>query len=69
MQAIDILKISKRLSPASKWLYDNTRKIFPYFKEDFAPSAKLQQVKAWLMDTDISEHFHKELNPVHHDAK
>ncbi len=69
MQAIDIRKISGKLSPATKWLYDNTRKLFPYFKEDFAPSKKLQEVKAWLMETDITEHFHKELNAVKGDAK
>jgi histidine ammonia-lyase len=64
MQAIDIRGISSRLSPASKWLYDHTRKIFPYFSEDFAASAKLQEVKAWLMNTDITEHFHKQLNTM-----
>jgi histidine ammonia-lyase len=68
-QAIDIRNISGKLSPAGKWLYNNTRKLFPYFKEDFAPSAKLQQVKKWLMETDITEHFHKELNPEHGHAK
>jgi histidine ammonia-lyase len=62
VQAIDIRKIGARLSPAGKWLYSNTRKIFPYFKEDFAPAQKLQLVKNWLMETDITEHFYKELN-------
>jgi histidine ammonia-lyase len=60
-QAIDILNISGKLSPAGKWMYDNTRKLFPYFKEDFSSSPKLQQVKAWLMNTDVAEHFQKEL--------
>lgn len=64
VQAIDIRKISGKLSPASKWLYENTRKIFPYFEEDFAPSQKMQQVKAWLMETDITEHFQKEINSL-----
>lgn len=62
MQAVDVLGISSKLSPAGKWLYDNTRKIFPYFTEDFSPSDKLLAVKAWLMETDIAEHFHKEIN-------
>ena len=69
VQAIDIRKISGKLSPAGKWLYTNTRKLFPYFKEDFAPSQKLQQVKNWLMETDITEHFYKELNTVTSNAK
>ncbi|MCD6012632.1 MAG: aromatic amino acid lyase [Flavipsychrobacter sp.] len=64
VQAIDIRKISTKLSPASKWLYENTRKLFPYFEEDFAPSQKMQQVKAWLMETDITEHFQKEINAL-----
>ncbi len=64
MQAIDIRKIKNRLSPASKWLYEHARKMFPYFEEDFAPSKKMQEVKAWLMETDITEHFQKEINSL-----
>jgi len=64
MQAMDILNISDKLSPAGQWLYGNTRKLFPYFKTDFSPSHKLQVVKTWLMDTDIAEHFHNELNKI-----
>jgi len=62
MQAIDIRGISGKLSLAGKWLYDNTRKLVPFFKEDFAPSQQLQLVKAWLMETDVTGHFQKELN-------
>lgn len=69
VQAIDVLGISKKLSPASKWLYNGARKLFPYFKEDFAASKNLQQVKTWLMDTDIVAHFNKELNPKAAHAK
>lgn len=64
MQAIDILDINGQLSEAGKWLYNNTRKLFPYFQKDFAPSQKLQDVKTWLMNTDIAAHFHKELNKI-----
>jgi len=38
--------------------------MFPYFEEDFAPSKKMQEVKAWLMETDITEHFQKEINSL-----
>jgi histidine ammonia-lyase len=69
MQAVDIREISSKLSPAGKWLYAQTRKIFPYFKEDFAPSQKLQEVKSWLMNTDVAEHFSKELNTRKANAK
>lgn len=61
VQAIDVRDISKKLSPASSWLYSNTRKLFPYFLEDFAPSKNMQQVKAWLMDTDVAAQFSKDL--------
>ena len=63
-QAIDIRNIKNRLCPATRWLYDHTRKLFPYFKEDFSPSAKLQNVKAWMLETDITEHFQKELKSL-----
>lgn len=56
-QAIDIRGIQGKLSPASKWLYKGTRAVFPFFKEDFAPSAQLQEVKNWLMGTDVMAHF------------
>jgi len=69
VQAVDILKISGKLSPAGKWLYSSARKIYPYFKEDFSPSGKLLAVKEWLMNTDIAEHFNKELNTSTSDAK
>ena len=62
MQAVDIRGISGKLSSAGKWLYKHTREMVPFFKEDFAPSQKLNQVKTWLMETDIIGHFYKELN-------
>ncbi|PZF73020.1 HAL/PAL/TAL family ammonia-lyase [Taibaiella soli] len=61
VQAIDIRGISSKLSPATKWLYNGARSIFPYFKEDFAPSQKMREVKNWLTETDITGHFHKQL--------
>ncbi len=68
-QAIDILDISGQLSVAGKWMHSSTRKLFPYFKEDFAPSQKMQAVKKWLMETDIEAHFQKQLNAATSDAK
>ena len=62
-QAIDILKISNKLSPAGKWVYTHVRTLFPFFKEDFSASHKLQAVKNWLMETDVAAQFQKELNP------
>lgn len=64
-QAIDIRKCAAKLSPATRWLYDGVRSVFPFFVEDFAPSEKLQQVKQWLVDTDITSHFSKHLKQKH----
>lgn len=61
VQAVDIRGISSKLSPATKWLYNGARSIFPYFKEDFAPSQKMREVKNWLTETDITGHFNKQL--------
>jgi len=61
VQAVDIRGISAKLSPATKWLYNGARSIFPYFKEDFAPSRQMREVKNWLTETDITGHFHKQL--------
>jgi len=61
VQAIDIRDISNKLAPATKWLYDGARSLFPFFKEDFAPSQNLQEVKNWLMNTDIVAHFKNDL--------
>jgi len=69
IQAVDILGISSKLSPAGRWLYENTRKLMPYFEQDFAPTGKLAGVKEWLMNTDIANHFNKELKPTRTNAK
>jgi histidine ammonia-lyase len=61
MQAVDIRGIASKLAPATKWMYKGVRDIFPFFKEDFAASPNLQQVKAWLMETDIVAHFKKKI--------
>lgn len=61
LQAIGIKNISSKLSPASKWLFENGREIFPFFKEDFSASQHLQKLKGWLMDTDVVAHFGKNL--------
>ena len=60
-QAIDIRGIASKLSPASKWLYNNVRKTIPFFKEDFAAYQHLQDLKTWMKDTDIVGHFKKKI--------
>ena len=61
MQAVDIRGNSSKLAPATKWMYKGIREIFPFFEEDFSASEKLQQVKAWLMETDIVDKFKKKI--------
>lgn len=61
VQAIDLRGISKKLAPSTRWMYDGVRKLFPYFKEDFSASPKLQDVKQWLTDTDIVAQFKKKI--------
>ncbi|HYD22109.1 MAG TPA: hypothetical protein VEB40_11585, partial [Flavipsychrobacter sp.] len=61
MQAVDIRGNSSKLAPATKWMYKGVREIFPFFEEDFSASEKLQQVKAWLMETDIVDKFKKKI--------
>ncbi len=61
VQAIDIRKISGKMAPATKWMYNGVRKLFPYFKEDFSASSNLQAVKNWMAETDIVAHFKKRI--------
>jgi len=59
VQAIDLRGFANKLSPATKWMYTAIRKQIPFFKEDFAASQKLQDVKQWMSDTDIIAQFKK----------
>jgi histidine ammonia-lyase len=61
MQAVDLRGISTRLAPSTRWMYNGVRKLFPYFKEDFSASPNLQQVKQWLIDTDVVAQFKKKI--------
>ncbi len=63
-QAIDILGVQAKLSPATKWLYHGVRSCFPFFKEDFSPSKELTQVKQWLMNNDVVAQFKKQLTEL-----
>jgi len=61
LQTIDIRDISNKLSSSTKWLYNSGREIFPFFTADFSASQQLQQLKTWMMGTDIIAHFGKTL--------
>lgn len=61
VQAIDIRGISSKMAPATKWLYTGIRNLFPFMKEDFSSSENLQNVKAWLIETDVVAQFKKKI--------
>lgn len=61
VQAIDIRGISGKMASATKWMYSGVRNIFPFFKEDFSSSQQMQEVKTWMMETDIIARFKKKI--------
>lgn len=60
-QAIDIRGVAGKLAPVTRRIYDEVRAIMPFFKEDISPSAKLQSVKQWMLDTDIADRLKNKL--------
>jgi histidine ammonia-lyase len=60
-QAVDIRGLAGKLSSSTKWMYKGVREIFPFFKEDFSASQNLQELKAWMMNTDIVSQFKKKI--------
>lgn len=53
IQAIDIKDYKDRLSPATRWMYDELSQLAPSFKEDAVSYDRLAKVKAWLMETEV----------------
>jgi histidine ammonia-lyase len=53
IQAIDIKGYKDRLSPATRWMYDEISAIAPSFKEDTAAYDRLGKIKSWLMETEV----------------
>lgn len=62
VQAIDVRGIADRMAPATRWMYDGVRSLFPFIKEDISASKHLQKVKGWLAETDIVAHFKKRIS-------
>ena len=57
IQAIDYKNYKERLSPATRWMYDNISALAPSFKEDTPSSERLDKVKHWLMETEVAENM------------
>lgn len=53
IQAIDHKDYKDRLSPATRWMYDNISALAPSFKEDEPSSERLYKIKNWLMETEV----------------
>lgn len=59
IQAIDYKQYKERLSPATRWMYDELSALAPSFKEDSSSSEKLLKIKLWLMETEVGEKMKK----------
>jgi histidine ammonia-lyase len=54
MQAIDYLKCHSRLSAATRTMYDEVRSIMPSFTDDKPKYKELQQVRAFLLNRQLT---------------
>lgn len=55
IQAIHFRNIAERLSPATRWMYDQLSALAPPFTEDQPASKRLLKVKEWLMQKEVGE--------------
>lgn len=62
IQAISYKNIADRLSPATRWMFDELSAIAPAFVEDTPSSERLQRIKQWLMETEVGEKMKKLLD-------
>ncbi len=53
IQAIDLKDYKNRLSPATRWMYDELSVLAPSFSEDNTSYERLANIKAWLMKTEV----------------
>lgn len=59
VQAISYKEFAERLSPATRWMYDELSALAPAFTEDEPSSERLMRIKAWLMQTEVGEKMKK----------
>jgi histidine ammonia-lyase len=59
IQAIDHKDYKSRLSPATRWMYDELSALAPSFSEDMPSSERLLKVKQWLMETEVGAKMKK----------
>jgi len=59
VQAIGMRGIQERLSPATRWMWDELSAIAPPFVEDYPSTQRLTAIKSWLMETEVGEKMKK----------
>ena len=53
IQAIDYKGYKDRLSPATRWMYDELSVLAPSFKDDATSYERLAKIKTWLTNTEV----------------
>jgi histidine ammonia-lyase len=59
IQAIDAKDFKERLSPATRWIYDEISALAPPFAEDAPAFEGLAKIKSWLMQTEVGAKMKK----------
>lgn len=59
VQAISYKEFADRLSPATRWMFDELSALAPSFVEDYPSSERLLAIKKWLMNTEVGEKMKK----------
>lgn len=59
IQAIDAKDFKERLSPATRWIYDEISALAPPFTEDAPAFEGLARIKEWLMKTEVGAKMKK----------
>ncbi len=59
IQAISYKNFADKLSPATRWMYDELSALAPAFVEDTPSYERLQRIKQWLMETEVGDKMKK----------
>jgi histidine ammonia-lyase len=59
IQAIDAKDFKERLSPATRWIYDEISALAPPFADDAPAFEGLAKIKSWLMQTEVGAKMKK----------
>ncbi len=59
VQAIAYKDFADRLSPATRWMYDEISALAPPFAEDTPSSERLKKIKNFLMATEVGDKMKK----------